>query len=266
MTRRTFQLMLLFVLLAPAGWTEEVAPSCDSEDPLQRIDGLLERGRAENYRSSGLALMKESLDLCLACMEEKATDYEILWRCSRAAHQYAETARNLEAEDWKATCKEWGKKGMEIAEKAQEVEPERVEGYFWQAACIGVYSDGTGVMTAVKEGFYNKSKTATRKAYELDKSYNDYDPVFAKAMFYITLPFPMKNKKKALAYFREFEENTAWEVRPYVRRLYGANLLMEAKPKGYREEAKGLLDYVLKAPHLQKYYRDWADELETGLK
>lgn len=266
MTRRVFHLILLLVLAAPVARTAEVVPTVDSEELLQRIDRLLEKGVAENYRSSGLDLMKESLDLCLACMQEKATDYEILWRCSRAAHQYAETARNIVAEDWKTICKEWGKKGMEIAEKAQEIEPERVEGYFWQAACIGVYSDGTGVMTAVKEGFYKKSKTAIMKAYELDRSYNDYDPVFANAMFYITPPFPMKNKKKALEYYREFEESTTWTVRPYIRRLYGANLLAEVKAEGYREEAKALLDYVLKAPHLQKYYRDWADELGTRLK
>jgi hypothetical protein len=141
-----------------------------------------------------------------------------------------------------------------------------VEGYFWQAACIGVYADGTGVMTAVREGFYNKSKTATTKAYALDKSYNDCDPVFANAMFYIALPFPMKSKKKALAYYREFEGCTAWEVRPNVRRLFGADLLMEVKPKGYREEAKALLEKVLAVPHLQKFYSDWALELRSKLR
>ena len=121
-------------------------------------------------------------------------------------------------------------------------------------------------MTAVKEGFYKKSKTAIRKAYELDKGYNDYDPVFANAMFYITLPFPMKSKKKALAYYREFEESTAWTVRPYIRRLYCADLLMEVKPKGYKEEAKALLDVAVTAPHLQPYYREWADGLLIRLK
>jgi hypothetical protein len=169
-------------------------------------------------------------------------------------------------EDWETICKEWGKKGMEIAEKAQEIDPDRVEAYFWQSACIGVYADGTGIMTAVKEGFYKKSKRAIAKAYELDKSYNDYDSVFASAMFWVALPFPLKSKKKALQYYREFEENTAWEVRPYIRRLYGADLLMEVKPKGYKEEAKGLLEHALKAPHLQKYYRDWAEELQARLK
>ena len=85
-------------------------------------------------------------------------------------------------------------------------------------------------------------------------------------MFHIALPFPWKDKKKALAYYREFEESTAWTVRPYIRRLYGADLLMEVKPKGYKEEAKGLLEKALAAPHLQKYYKDWAEDLRSKLK
>jgi hypothetical protein len=104
------------------------------------------------------------------------------------------------------------------------------------------------------------------RAYELDKSYNDFDPVFGSAMFWISLPFPLKSKKKALEYYREFEKNTAWTQRPYVRRIYGANLLIEVEPKGYEKEAKGLLDKALTAPHLQKYYRDWAEALRAGLK
>lgn len=266
MMKRISLLISVFFLIVGPGRADALEPGVDPENNIERIDSLHERGTEENYKPSGLNLLKASLDFCLACMEEKPTEYEILWRCSRAAHQYAETARNLEAEDWKTTCREWGKKGMEIAEKAQEIAPERVEGYFWESACIGVYSDGTGIMTAVKEGFYKKSKAAIEKAYELDKSYNDYDSVFASAMFWIALPFPLKSKKKALQYYREFEENTAWQARPYVRRVYAANLLIEVKPKGYKEEAKALLDIALTAPHLQKYYRDWAEELQTRLK
>ncbi len=41
---------------------------------------------------------------------------------------------------------------------------------------------------------------------------------------------------------------------------------MEIKPKGYKEEAKGLLEKALTAPHLQKYYKDWAKDLRSKLK
>jgi hypothetical protein len=264
--RRTAWLIFVAVVAPPFLAMAGEGARADSESDVDRIDALVEKGTETNYERSGLDLLRESLDLCLACAEHKAEDYEILWRCARSAHQYAETARNLQVDGWEGICKEWGKKGMEIAERAQRIEPGRVEGYFWEAACVGVYSDGTGVMTAVKEGFYPKSKKAMGKAYELDKSYNDYDPVFGSAMFYISLPFPLKSKKKALKYYREFEASASWTVRPYVRRIYGANLLMEVKPKGYEEEARGLLDKALTAPHLQEYYREWAKELLSKLK
>jgi tetratricopeptide (TPR) repeat protein len=266
MRKRSVLFAALLLLGSIDGWCQAVVPGGGSENCVERIDTLLEKGKQENYQSSGLDLMKESLDRCLACMEKRPEDYEILWRCARAAHQYGETARNLQVEGWEEICQEWGRKGTEIAEKAMAVEPDRVEGYFWQGACIGVYSDGTGIMTAVKEGFYKKSKSAMARVYELDKTYNDYDSVFANAMFWISLPFPLKSKQKALEYYREFEESTAWKERPYIRRVYGANLLMEVKPRGYKEEAKRLLDKALGYPHLQKYYRDWATELRSDLK
>lgn len=266
MAKSTFLLTVVLILTTASVWAEQWVQGTDPVKEIEKIDRLHERANDENYKMSGLELFKESLDLCLACMRERPDNYELLWRCARAAHQYAETARNLLVEDWKGICKEWGKKGMEIAEKAEGIEPGRVEGYFWEAACVGVYSDGTGVMTAVKEGFYKRSKTAMAKAYELDKSYNDYDPVFGSAMFWIALPFPLKSKKKALEYYREFEKSTSWTVRPYMRRLYAADLLMQVKPKGYKEEAKALLDQALEAPHMQKYYSDWAEELQARLK
>ncbi len=266
MTKKISLLIAALLLSSVSGWAQEAMPKANADGAVRDIDSLYKRAAAENYRESGLVLMKEAVEFCLQCMEERPADYEILWRCARAAHQYAETARNLMVKNWEAICEEWGRKGMEIAEKAQGIDPNRVEAYFWETACIGDYSDGSGLMTAIKEGFYKKSKRSVAKAYEIDKSYNDYDPVFASAMFWVTLPFPLRSKKKALRFYREFEEETQWRIRPYVRRVYGANLLMEIKPKGYKEEAKALLDYAVTAPHLQKYYREWVRRLRAKLE
>ena len=137
MTIRIFLMISVSFLLAGAGWADAVESKGGPENDIERIDTLHERGTEENYNVSGLSLLKASLELCLACMEEKPKEYEILWRCSRAAHQYAETCRNLLAEGWEMTCKDWGKRGMEIAEEAQGIEPDRVEGYFWQVPALG---------------------------------------------------------------------------------------------------------------------------------
>ena len=112
----------LLVLVAPSGLALEVVRGDAAEGDAEKIDALLERGRAENFRKSGLDLMKASLDLCLACMEKTPDDYEILWRCARSAHDYAEAARNLQVAGWEEICKEWGKKGMETSGRAMDME------------------------------------------------------------------------------------------------------------------------------------------------
>ena len=104
MTKRIFLLISVCFLVAGTVWAEALEPKGDPGSDIERIDALHERGTEENYNASGLSLLKSSLELCLACMEENPMEYEILWRCSRAAHQYAETARNLVAEGWETTC------------------------------------------------------------------------------------------------------------------------------------------------------------------
>jgi len=118
----------------------------------------------------------------------------------------------------------------------------------------------------VKEGFYEKSKTAMARAYEIDKSYNDFDPVFGSAMFHVSVPFPLKDKKKALSFYREFEASSAWTENPYVRSVHAANLLLTVKDGNYREEAGRLLDRALSDPQSRPYYRDWAKRLRQQLQ
>lgn len=253
---------LVSFLVLPAGVVAGEDPKPEQKAAVDRIDALFDKGKKENYQASGMDTLKESLDLCLKALEENPDDYDLLWRCTRAAYKYGEAAEILQVEDWKETCREWGKKGIELSEKAQKIEPDKVEGYFWETACVGIYADASGPMTAVKEGFYNKSKTAMAKSYELDRSYNDYDPVFGSAMFYIALPFPLRDKKKALNYYREFEKSTEWKENYYVRCLHAANLLIKVKSKNYKEEARKLLNEALSDPHPRKHYHEWALRLQ----
>jgi tetratricopeptide (TPR) repeat protein len=265
MLRGTAFLFVLSVLLFPAAGMGAEDAGVDPVDVVERIDALFERGKEQNYHTAGMELLKESLDLCLGAVEKRPDDYEVLWRCTRSAYKFAEAAQILQLDGWEEVCKEWGKKGLAFSERAQRIDPERVEGYFWETACIGVYADATGPFTAIKEGFYEKSKKAMARAYELDKAYNDYDPVFGSAMFYIALPFPLKDKKKALKYYREFEKLTSWTENLYVRRVHAADLLMTVKPKHYKQEARKLLEKVLSDPHPRKYYHDWALKLKGKL-
>ena len=248
--------------IASAG---ESGAALTGTDP-EHIDRLFFEGSEQNYQRSGLEILRQALEACVQASGERPRDYEILWRCARSAYKVGEAAEILDLEGWKEICREWGKKGMEFSERAQQVEPGRVEGYFWETACIGIYADATGALTAVREGFYEKSKRAMAKAYEIDKSYNDCDPVFGSAMFYIALPFPLKDKKKALTFYREFEASTQWRQNPYVRSVHAANLILTVKDGNYREEARRLLEKALSDPHPRRYYAEWARRLKEKLE
>ncbi len=225
------------------------------------IDTLLERGMKENYKKSGMALVKKSLDLCLNLVEDNPNNYEVLWRCSRSCAQYAEAAFGLQAEQWKEISSKWGKRGMEFGAKAQKIEPERVEAYYWQLHSLGRYAKVTGLITAIREGFKKMSDHSIVKMYKIDKSYLDYSPVYMMAMRYYELPWPMKDKKKALKYYNEFSANTKWQWEPHLKYPNVAKLLIGLKKEHYIQEAKKLLDFMISDPHPRPYYQSMAKKL-----
>lgn len=233
---------------------------------IKQIDTLFENGLKENYKASGMTTLKQSLDLCLESKEKFADDYDILWRTARSAVEYAEVSKTLQIEGWKKNCRQYGKMGMNIAEEAQKIDPNRVEAYWWQVKSIGKYADGAGIVTAIKEGFYGKSKNSMGKAYEIEKSYCDYGPVHAHCMFYHTLPWPMKDKKKALKYYEEFAANTKWTFDPYIEYQITAEFLMTLKGEEYQKEARRLLEIAISDyPHYE-YYHDRAKKLLKKMK
>ena len=88
---------------------------------------------------------------------------------------------------------EWGKKGWDEAEKAKALRPAGIEGWYWAAACIGEYSKGRGIGTAVKEGLADQFKTNARKAIEIDPRHDEGGPLRALGRFHSQLPWPLQN-------------------------------------------------------------------------
>ncbi len=244
----------------------KVSAGSHSEQLIEQIDALFTKGIAENYQQSGMDMLKQSLDLSLKSLNEAPENYEILWRCSRSAGEYAEAAMILKEDGWKGICSHWGKKGMNLAEKAQKIAPERVEAYYWQIQNIGKYADATSILTAVKEGFIGKMKRNLKKSYEIDKSYHDYSPVFVNSLFNYELPWPLKDKKKALKYYEEFVENADWNVDCAKRYTDAAKFLLSMKGEKYKNEAKKLIETTLADPHPRLFYKELAIRLLSKME
>ncbi len=96
----------------------------------------------------------------------------------------------LESGDMKA---EWAKKGWDEAEKAKELRPGGIEGWYWASACIGEYSKGRGIGTAVKEGLAEEFKINARKAIEIDPRHDEGGPLRALGRFHAMLPWPLQD-------------------------------------------------------------------------
>jgi len=221
-----------------------------AEDYLSRADALYEQGGIENY--------KGSIDLCLKALEQSPDDYEANWKCARAYREYGEEAKRQAVEGWKKICARYGKEGMKYAERAITQEPDKPDGHYYYALNVGIYSDGVSVLTALAEGLKTKTQSSLEKAYDLDKMYDEAGPVLALGRFWAVVPWPYKDKKKALEFYREYQ-TTRYFNEKAGGKIYLAELLLELKGKGNKEEAKALLEKASQSD--EKYLRDWAKRL-----
>lgn len=219
-----------------------------ANDTIAQADALFEKGDITNITS-----ILESIPLYIKAVEANPDSYEANWKCARAHREYADHALEGEHEGWKDICKEYGKKGMEYAEKAKELEPEKIEGHYYFGLSAGTYSDGVSILKALKEGLKGSTQDAFYKAYELDKMYDIGGPMLAIARFWHKLPFPLRNKKRAEKYFVEHHKYFPDDPEALV---YYAELLIDRRKK---DEAKPLLEKAIAGD--EPYYSKWAKEL-----
>ena len=132
----------------------------------------------------------EAIEILEAAKAASPNDYEVRWQLARFYY-------------WKANSKsgakqaELGKKAWDEAEAAKKLEPGKVEGYYWAAASIGAYSQGAGIMNAVKEGLADEFKVNARKAIKIDGSHDHGGPYRALGRFNTNLPWPLQDLEEA---------------------------------------------------------------------
>jgi tetratricopeptide (TPR) repeat protein len=218
-----------------------------AEDTMAQGSALMDKGKA-NYES-----YKQAGDSFVKALEANPNSYEAAWKAAEAFREYCENAKKQNVPDWKGICKEYGKIGMKNGEKAIALNPGAIEGNFWYGCCVGSYSDGVSVLTALKEGLKGKTQSSFEKSYELNKMYHDGGPIKALGRFWFVLPWPLQDKKLSLKYFREFQKLYPNDPEGQV---FLGELLMNMKEK---DEAKSLLQNA--AASSDKYFSSEAKRL-----
>lgn len=200
---------------------------------------------------------KKAVDLSLKGLAQQPQSYDANWVAAKAHRLYGDECKKQNVAGWKNTCKDYGKKGMGYAEKAMKLNPSKVDGHFWYGASAGTYSDGVSILTAIKEGLKNKTQAAFETSYKLDKMYEDGGPIKAIGRFWSVLPWPMKDKKKAVMYLEEFNKLFPNDVEGQV---YLGQAYIDVKEK---DKAKALLTKA--AASSDRYYANMAKQSLAGM-
>ncbi len=266
-----------------------------ANSPVAEIDKLHNAAQTRIY---GLACDQQAVDMHLQCfrLAEEAlkadpNNYELLWRAARASALFNEAINDVRPEGWQQLCKDVGKAGLEYGNRAVEVDPQRVDAYFWRTYAIGGYRYGLGnglegIVAAIREGFLEKAQTNAEKAYELDKTFMGYTPNYAYVMFLANIPAFVRVKpygggkarlEKAVAVYDEFAANISDDRAQYqelafqwdVVATYAADFLIKAVDKvemdqaqrqKYLADARFFCEIVVKECNRPAFVK-WAREL-----
>lgn len=214
------------------------------------------------YDAGGLENIKASLALYEKARQETPAHYETLWKSARAHRDYGNRAKQEKLADWKAICQDQGKIAMQLSEQAMALAPEGVEGQYYYGLSVGIYSDGVSIFTALSEGLKGKTQNSFEKAYGIDKNFNQAGPILSLARFWTVLPWPMQDKKKALEYFREYEQ-TGFLKTSSEGQVYFGELLIKLGGKTNKAEARRWLEIAAQSP--EPYFAEWAERLQAKL-
>jgi tetratricopeptide (TPR) repeat protein len=222
---------------------------------VAEADRLFDQGGLDNYQKA-----IESYQNALA---ENPDNYEVNWKCARAHREYGDTAKTGKVEGWKEICAKYGKAGMQYAQKATELEPEKPDGYYYYGLNVGIYSDGVSIFTALSEGLKDKTQKSFEKTYQLDKMYKEGGPMIALGRFWQVLPWPLYDRKKSLQYYREYQATRYFADNIEVH-VYLGELLIQIGGDKNKAEAKGYLEKAANSD--DAFYKERANELLTKIK
>jgi len=215
------------------------------------------------FGQGGLANYKQAIELYQNAIAENPSSYEAAWKCARACREYGNAAKSQKVEGWKDICAQYGKQGMQYAQKAIELDPAKPDGHYYYGLNVGVYSDGVSVFTALAEGLKDKTQSSFEKAYKIDKMYKKGGPMIALGRFWAVLPWPMRDRKKSLKYYREYQA-TEYFADNIEAHVYLGELLIQMGGDKNKAEAKGYLEKAAQSD--DPYFRDRAKELLAKLK
>ena len=224
--------------------------------PVTAADELAEADRL--FALGGLENFQKSIPIYAKAAAQDPGGFEANWKCARAHREYANQAKRQEVADWKKICAEHGKAGMQYAQKAIDLQPDKPDGYYYFGVNVGIYSDGVSIVTALAEGLKDQTQSSFEKAYAIDKNYRQGGPMLSLGRFWTVLPWPLHDRPKALTYFREYQKAGFFDANLEAH-LFLSELLIKLGGEANQAEAKKYLEKASQSP--DSYFKIWATRL-----
>jgi tetratricopeptide (TPR) repeat protein len=141
-----------------------------------------DRAKAEQT-DAGIALLESLRD-------SDPGNYEIRWRLARFHYWKSSSSHTVD----KAMH---GRLGWIEAEYARKIRPSGVEGHYWSAICVGMWSEGIGLTMSISNALDDKFEDAAGSALRISREHDGGGPMRVMGRYYATLPWPFRNFQKA---------------------------------------------------------------------
>jgi hypothetical protein len=223
---------------------------------IKEADALCALGGVDN--------LKRALQFYEWLHEFDCNNFKLNLKCAIACKAYARETKYLESRGWKKLNATYGKKGMLYAQRAIELDQKNPAAHYYYGLNAASYSDGVGIIKAVREGLKSKTQKSLEKAYKLDKTYQDYGPAFALGRYWAVVSWPFRDKKKADKFYSEYLSNANFSHDKEERMVYISEFLIDRGDKKSLNKARSMLTEALKTaePEIKK----WANELLDKIK
>ncbi len=157
------------------------------------------------FAAGSVPALKADAEAAVKVAASAPSDYIANWKAAKALREWGDKAVKQEVQGYKDIAKSAGKDGMKYGELATKLVPNGIEGWYYYGLCVGTYSDGVSIVTALTEGLKGKTQKGFETAYATDKTYDNGGPIIALGRFWQVLPgIAGRDNKKADQLFTEY--------------------------------------------------------------
>jgi hypothetical protein len=240
--------LILFALsLAVALPTSAATP-----EVLASLDALFNR----RNEASAVKELEEALKKELVATPD---DYELIWRQARLLVWQADGATDGRMK------KVYGKQAWDACERGVKLAPQRVECQYYGSGGIGTYSQGVGIMKALKDGLEGKFNERLDAAIKIDAFYDNGGPLLSKGRYHYELPWPKRDLKESAKLYEKVIAKFPGNLRAHY--YLAETLLADDKAEQAKEAVvKVKQGSVAYDPPEGRRVQEWAKKVEADIE